>query len=54
MEYFPMRKEFPLEDQSRLDKDDEMFGRGGALSPGNESINQATKSGNNKEELFKQ
>ena len=28
MEYFPMRKEFPLEDQSRLDKDDEMFGRG--------------------------
>ncbi len=54
MEYFPMRKEFPLEDQSRLDKDDEMFGRGGALSPGNESINQATISGNNKEELFKQ
>ena len=28
MEYFPMRKEFPLEDQSRIDKDDEMFGRG--------------------------
>lgn len=28
MEYFPMRKEFPLEDQSRVDKDDEMFGRG--------------------------
>ena len=28
MEYFPMRKEFPLEDQTRLDKDDEMFGRG--------------------------
>lgn len=27
MEYFPMRKEFPLEDQSRKDKDDEMFGR---------------------------
>ena len=27
MEYFPMRKEFPLEDQSRMDKDDEMFGR---------------------------
>lgn len=27
MEYFPMRKEFPLEDQTRLDKDDEMFGR---------------------------
>jgi NADH-quinone oxidoreductase subunit C len=29
MDYFPMRKEFPLEDQSRIDKDDEMFGRGG-------------------------
>ena len=27
MEYFPLRKEFPLEDQSRVDKDDEMFGR---------------------------
>ena len=27
MEYFPMRKEFPLEDQTRIDKDDEMFGR---------------------------
>jgi NADH-quinone oxidoreductase subunit C len=28
MEYFPMRKEFPLEDQTRTDKDDAMFGRG--------------------------
>jgi NADH-quinone oxidoreductase subunit C len=27
MEYFPMRKEFPLEDQTRIDKDDAMFGR---------------------------
>ena len=27
MDYFPMRKEFPLEEQTRLDKDDEMFGR---------------------------
>ena len=27
MTYFPMRKEFPLEDQTRVDKDDEMFGR---------------------------
>ena len=27
MDYFPMRKEFPLEDQSRIDKDDAMFGR---------------------------
>ena len=31
MDYFPMRKEFPLEDQSRIDKDDEMFGRGGSI-----------------------
>jgi NADH-quinone oxidoreductase subunit C len=28
MDYFPLRKEFPLEDQTRIDKDDEMFGRG--------------------------
>lgn len=34
MEYFPMRKEFPLEDQTRIDKDDEMFGRGGSLGYG--------------------
>jgi NADH-quinone oxidoreductase subunit C len=27
MEGFPMRKEFPLEDQARFDKDDKMFGR---------------------------
>jgi NADH-quinone oxidoreductase subunit C len=27
MDYFPMRKEFPMEDQTRRDKDDEMFGR---------------------------
>jgi len=27
MDYFPMRKEYPLEDQKRIDKDDEMFGR---------------------------
>src|SRR5690606_30336218 len=31
MDYFPMRKEFPLEDQTRVDKDDEMFGRGGSI-----------------------
>lgn len=30
MDYFPMRKEFPMEDASRRDKDDEMFGRGGS------------------------
>lgn len=27
MDYFPLRKEFPLEDGTRIDKDDEMFGR---------------------------
>jgi NADH-quinone oxidoreductase subunit C len=27
MEYFPLRKEYPLEDQKRTDKDNEMFGR---------------------------
>ena len=27
MDYFPLRKEYPLEDQSRIDKDDDMFGR---------------------------
>ncbi len=35
MDYFPMRKEYPLEDQTRSDKDDEMFGRGGNLDFGN-------------------
>ena len=35
MDYFPMRKEFPLEDQTRVDKDDEMFGRGGSFDFGN-------------------
>lgn len=36
MDYFPLRKEYPLEDQTRIDKDDEMFGRGGSLGFGNE------------------
>jgi len=27
MDYFPMRKEYPLEDSTRIDKDDAMFGR---------------------------
>jgi len=27
MDYFPLRKEYPLEDPQRTDKDDEMFGR---------------------------
>jgi len=30
MDYFPLRKEYPMEDASRQDKDDEMFGRGGS------------------------
>jgi len=34
MTYFPLRKEFPLEDQTRIDKDDEMFGRGGSIGFG--------------------
>ena len=38
MDYFPMRKEFPLEDQTRTDKDDEMFGRGGHFNYGNFSV----------------
>jgi NADH-quinone oxidoreductase subunit C len=29
MDYFPMRKEYTLEDPTRTDKDDDMFGRGG-------------------------
>lgn len=50
MDYFPLRKEFPQEDQSRIDKDDEMFGRGGNLDFGNRrtdgspmTINEADK-----------
>jgi NADH-quinone oxidoreductase subunit C len=31
MDYFPMRKEYALEDPTRIDKDDEMFGRGGTV-----------------------
>jgi NADH-quinone oxidoreductase subunit C len=27
MDYFPLRKEYPLEDQTRTDKDDKYFGR---------------------------
>jgi NADH-quinone oxidoreductase subunit C len=37
MDYFPLRKEYPLEDQTRIDKDDEMFGRGGSFDFGNKS-----------------
>ncbi len=42
MDYFPMRKQYPLEDQSRVDKDDEMFGRGGTIGFGTEKSNQGT------------
>lgn len=42
MDYFPLRKEYPLEDQSRIDKDDEMFGRGGALGFGTEKTLHGT------------
>lgn len=38
MDYFPLRKEFPLEDQTRTDKDDDMFGRGGNFNLGNLNI----------------
>jgi len=42
MDYFPLRKEYPLEDQSRIDKDDEMFGRGGKIGFGNERTEHGT------------
>ncbi|MBC7947688.1 MAG: NADH-quinone oxidoreductase subunit C [Chitinophagaceae bacterium] len=42
MDYFPLRKEYPLEDQSRIDKDDEMFGRGGSVGFGNDKNRQGT------------
>jgi len=43
MDYFPMRKEYPLEDQSRIDKDDEMFGRGGSYDFGDERAKELPK-----------
>ena len=42
MDYFPMRKEYPLEDQTRKDKDDEMFGRGGSFGYGTTKANDDT------------
>lgn len=42
MDYFPMRKEYPLEDSTRIDKDDEMFGRGGTLGYGTEKTIHGT------------
>ena len=43
MDYFPQRKEFPLEDQTRIDKDDEMFGRGGSFDFGNRQADGSPK-----------
>ncbi len=48
MEYFPQRKEYPLEDQSRIDKDDEMFGRGGSMGWGDERGQHGTISEDDK------
>ena len=42
MDYFPMRKEYPIEDSTRIDKDDEMFGRGGTLGYGTEKTTHGT------------
>ncbi|MFV0605834.1 MAG: NADH-quinone oxidoreductase subunit C [Niabella sp.] len=42
MDYSPLRKEFPLEDQSRIDKDDEMFGRGGVTGFGDAATIRGT------------
>jgi NADH-quinone oxidoreductase subunit C len=42
MDYFPQRKEYPLEDQTRIDKDDEMFGRGGTLGFGTVTAGHGT------------
>ncbi|HEX2607945.1 MAG TPA: NADH-quinone oxidoreductase subunit C [Flavisolibacter sp.] len=43
MDYFPQRKEFPVEDQTRIDKDDEMFGRGGSFDFGNRQADGAPR-----------
>jgi NADH-quinone oxidoreductase subunit C len=40
MTYFPLLKQYPVEDQTRIDKDDEMFGRGGSYDFGNERDRQ--------------
>jgi NADH-quinone oxidoreductase subunit C len=44
MEYFPMRKEFPLEDQTRIDKDDAMFGRGPLPPAANKGATETPRS----------
>lgn len=54
MDYFPQRKEYPLEDGTRIDKDDEMFGRGGSYDFGNKRANNipATISEDDKDETW--
>ncbi len=42
MDYFPMLKQYPLEDQTRIDKDDEMFGRGGMIGFGTDKTTHRT------------
>jgi len=53
MDYFPMRKEYPMEDATRIDKDDEMFGRGGTVDWGNmkDEVHVSTISENEKDNL---
>ena len=46
MEYFPMRKEFPLEDQTRIDKDDAMFGRGPLPAAANKGAVETPRASN--------
>jgi NADH-quinone oxidoreductase subunit C len=43
MDYFPQRKEYPVEDQTRIDKDDEMFGRGGSFDFGDRQADGSPK-----------
>lgn len=54
MDYFPLRKEFPLEDQSRIDKDDEMFGRGGTIGFGTEKTDHGTITEDHKDNVGKE
>lgn len=51
MDYFPLRKEYPLEDQTRLDKDDAMFGRGGTLGYGDEKAGNGSISEEDKNKM---
>ncbi|HEY4062785.1 MAG TPA: NADH-quinone oxidoreductase subunit C [Puia sp.] len=46
MDYFPMRKEYPLEDQTRIDKDDAMFGRGPLPAAANRGATETPRPAN--------